>query len=216
MRSVMVFPHVLGVVSGILTLTLKGQVFKLQTLHLVINMKICNSCGLEKTYESFYRDSSKKDGYRTTCKECKSLCDKNYRVTNAESISVKRRQKYLRDYEKERSQQSVYAKNNRELLNKHNRAYKQRNKGTVNFSTRLRQARKLKATPAWADLEQIKRVYTTCAKISERTGVEHHVDHIIPLQGKNVCGLHVEKNLAIIPAKMNLEKGNSFSPWSSQ
>jgi hypothetical protein len=179
-------------------------------------MKFCSSCKLEKTYESFYKDSSKQDGYRTTCKECKKSTDKNYRKINAEALSLKRRQKYLDNYETERSQQSVYAKNNRELFNKHSRVYRQRNKGAVNAATRLRQVRKLKATPLWADLEQIKRIYVACAKVSERTGVEHHVDHIIPLQGENVCGLHVERNLAIIPAKMNLEKSNSFASWATK
>jgi len=74
-----------------------------------------------------------------------------------------------------------------------------------------RRARKIKATPCWLsqeDRDQIRRIYDVRQKVSERTGVEHHVDHILPLKGENICGLHVPWNLAIIPAEMNLSKGN--------
>jgi len=74
-----------------------------------------------------------------------------------------------------------------------------------------RRAGKIKATPRWLskeDREQIRRIYDVRQKVSKRTGVEHHVDHIVPLKGENICGLHVPWNLAIIPAKMNLSKGN--------
>jgi len=73
-----------------------------------------------------------------------------------------------------------------------------------------RRATKLNATPAWADLVKIKKIYTACQQISEATGVLHHVDHIVPLQGESVSGLHVEYNLHIIPATENLIKSNKF------
>ena len=66
-----------------------------------------------------------------------------------------------------------------------------------------RRALKLKAIPKWANLEKIKEIYQKCKK-------GYHVDHIIPLQGKNVCGLHVENNLQYLKAKDNLSKGNNF------
>jgi hypothetical protein len=90
------------------------------------------------------------------------------------------------------------------------RGHYNKNAGYYRSKASARKASKLKATPSWANQEQIKRIYVACAKINERTGIKHHVDHIIPLQGENVCGLHVENNLAIIPAKMNLQKSNKF------
>lgn len=66
-----------------------------------------------------------------------------------------------------------------------------------------RRALKLKATPPWADLEKIKELYRTCPE-------GYHVDHIIPLQGALVCGLHVESNLQHLPALENLQKSNKF------
>ncbi len=68
---------------------------------------------------------------------------------------------------------------------------------------KLRKIRKLCATPDWANLENIKEIYKNCPK-------GYHVDHIVPLQGKNVCGLHVENNLQYLTAKENIQKGNSF------
>jgi hypothetical protein len=90
------------------------------------------------------------------------------------------------------------------------REHSYRNRHLYNARDSKRRASELRATPTWANLNQIKRVYELCKKVSDKTGVEHHVDHIIPLQGKNVCGLHVEKNLAVVPARMNLTKGNTF------
>lgn len=61
-------------------------------------------------------------------------------------------------------------------------------------------------TPVWADHEKIKAFYRLAAAFSELY-VPHHVDHIIPLNGKTASGLHVEHNLQVIPATDNLFKG---------
>lgn len=65
-------------------------------------------------------------------------------------------------------------------------------------------------TPKWADAKKINLIYENCRNISIETGIQHHVDHIIPLRGKNVCGLHVENNLRIITADENRNKGSKF------
>jgi hypothetical protein len=64
--------------------------------------------------------------------------------------------------------------------------------------------------PDWADKEKIKEIYLEAAKKSAETGIKHHVDHIIPLRGKNVCGLHVHTNLRVITAIENLQKGARY------
>lgn len=65
-------------------------------------------------------------------------------------------------------------------------------------------ATKLGATPLWADLNKIKDIYIKCP-------VGMHVDHIVPLRGINVCGLHVEYNLQYLTPEENLKKSNKFT-----
>lgn len=73
-----------------------------------------------------------------------------------------------------------------------------------------RNAAKLQAIPAWANKAAIERHYANARYLSEVTGHAHHVDHIIPLRGTNVCGLHVENNLRAIPHFLNTRKSNKL------
>ena len=73
-----------------------------------------------------------------------------------------------------------------------------------------RRAIKIKAQPEWANHEAIALIYKQASYVSLRTGVPHEVDHDIPLQGKYVCGLHVETNLKIIPMSENRKKSNLY------
>jgi len=64
------------------------------------------------------------------------------------------------------------------------------------------------ATPLWADRRAIGSIYRECRSRTRDTGVAHHVDHIVPLQGNIVCGLHVHWNLQILTASENCAKSN--------
>lgn len=69
-----------------------------------------------------------------------------------------------------------------------------------------------KATPDWADLDKVRMIYKICREISRETGVQHHVDHAVPLTSKKVCGLHNEFNLRVMPGIENLRKQNRSWP----
>jgi hypothetical protein len=63
-------------------------------------------------------------------------------------------------------------------------------------------------TPAWADKDLIADLYRLARIASKHTGIEFHVDHIVPLRGKQVCGLHCQSNLQLLPADANRKKSN--------
>jgi hypothetical protein len=77
-----------------------------------------------------------------------------------------------------------------------------------------RYASKRHRTPRWQtkeDREQIQQIYIDCRRITKETGIIHHVDHIVPLVGKYISGLHVPGNLRIIPGSENCRKSNKWS-----
>jgi 5-methylcytosine-specific restriction endonuclease McrA len=91
--------------------------------------------------------------------------------------------------------------------------WQKRNKGSVNANTRKRQASLLKRTPKWLtdfDNMKMKCLYQLAVMRTRDSGEDWHVDHIIPLQGKLVSGLHVPSNLRVVPAAYNISKNNSF------
>lgn len=76
-----------------------------------------------------------------------------------------------------------------------------------------KRATKLKRVPCWLtrdDFEQIKKIYLEAKELSDKDGKKYHVDHIIPLRGKYVSGLHVPANLRILLAEENMAKSNKF------
>jgi hypothetical protein len=85
-------------------------------------------------------------------------------------------------------------------------------RGIVRFHAAKRRAAKLRRTPGWADMDAIKAIYQRARALTVRTGVEHHVDHDLPLQGRLVSGLHVHQNLQIITGRENSRKRNRFDP----
>lgn len=81
---------------------------------------------------------------------------------------------------------------------------------TVRFHAAKRRTLTLRRTPAWADMAEIRAVYSEAQALTRATGIEHHVDHFYPLQGQLVSGLHVHQNLQILTASENSRKGNRF------
>jgi hypothetical protein len=88
-----------------------------------------------------------------------------------------------------------------------NRMWSKKNPARHNMLCAKRRHDEVRATPAWANLDAMEKVYAKARAMTKKTGVKHDVDHIIPLRGKLVCGLHVESNLQILSASLNRSKG---------
>jgi hypothetical protein len=83
------------------------------------------------------------------------------------------------------------------------------NKGKRNAIDMRRKAALIQRTPLWADLEKIESFYVEAEKLTKETGIKYEVDHIIPLQGKTISGLHVHNNLQILTRSENRSKKNN-------
>ena len=71
-------------------------------------------------------------------------------------------------------------------------------------------ANKISRVAEWADHDKILEFYKEAHKLTQGTGIKHHVDHIVPLKGKYVNGLHVENNLQVITGSDNRSKHNKY------
>lgn len=105
---------------------------------------------------------------------------------------------------------AAWQRENPEKVKEHARAVRQRRPEREVAKVQRRNAAKLQAIPKWANEEKISRHYANAKYLSDVTGHQHHVDHIIPLRGKDVCGLHVENNLRVVPHFINTRKGNKL------
>lgn len=114
--------------------------------------------------------------------------------------------------ENEKKKERVLNKGKREEnIRRIKREWNLRNKEYRIFSLASRKAKKIKAQPAWANAEKMKRIYKDARELSKDER-NFHVDHIVPLCSNVVCGLHCEFNLQPLDSYENLIKGNRYWP----
>jgi hypothetical protein len=175
-------------------------------------VKPCTRCSVVKSLFDYYKDKRASDGATSACKECHKVSLKSWADRNRDKCAALMRS--YRERHPDRAKASVYAwrANNKDKLSKNSCLYAKRHPDKVNAIAAARKARKLNATPPWADLAAIKKFYAEARRLERETGVKHHVDHIVPLQSSVVCGLHVQNNLRVLPAFDNLSKHNKLLP----
>lgn len=92
-------------------------------------------------------------------------------------------------------------------------AWKERNTVWVRADTKARRRKHRDATPKWLSQKQkseIRQLYQIAITMTQTTGEQYVVDHIVPLRGESVCGLHVPWNLRVITQDENLKKSNKL------
>lgn len=182
--------------------------------------KICSKCKIEKDINLFNKNRAQNCGFDNQCKACTKLSRLSKREDRIEYLRQwrqnnpdARKEHYSKNKEHCANYAKDYRKANLNKLRDNSKKWQKDNLDKDAAKTAKRRAAKLKALPKWLtpeQLEQIKELYTCAQMFKLYTGEEYHVDHIVPLQGENVCGLHVPWNLQVIPAKENLSKSNKL------
>jgi hypothetical protein len=148
------------------------------------------------------------------CLECRKLFLVNWRKKNPDKVAKHNKNQYAKFSEDLALRSRIYYAANKEECRAKSRKYQKENLHIYAAINAKYSAAKLKRTPSWLtddDLWLIKQFYELAALRTKVTGISWHVDHVIPLQGKYVSGLHVPLNLQVIPAELNLSKSNRFS-----
>ena len=197
--------------------------------------KLCPTCQTIKLVEEFAKNIGKKDGLQYRCKACMAFYRNKNRAAvlenkrqhyqkNRERLLQEKKEKYPEIADKKRQYQKEYAKNNQQQIRERMKKFYARNPDyykelrkkypdRINAKENKRRTAKLKRIPPWLtddDHWMIKEAYALAALRTQMFGFSWHVDHVLPLQGKLVSGLHVPLNLQVIPGSQNTAKGNRF------
>lgn len=156
--------------------------------------------------ESFVKDSRYADGHQNRCKTCQKKYDEARFQKNRAKILQQSKSYYESNLEKARNKRAAWRENHKAYMSEYGKLYRQLNPGKELAKTRRYHLAKINAAPKWLTKEQIQemqRIYENCPK-------GYEVDHIVPIQGKNVKGLHVPWNLQCLSKEDNRKKSNKY------
>lgn len=195
-----------------------------------VHRRECKSCVIAQTNEYRKNNKERSNQYSKAYRErhpdrWKEISKNNTKKQYAKN--PERWKSYARDWrqanmnrvketnaawkEKNPNWWSEYREKNADSLRKKNSFYAKNNRAKCAQRSSRYNARKLRAQSVWLSifqLAEIEAMYDVAAACKVQTGIPHDVDHIVPLQGKTVCGLHVPWNLQVIPAIHNKIKSN--------
>jgi hypothetical protein len=158
--------------------SIKGAKYITKNVSGIDVIKTCTNCKKSKAVTEFAKHSTGMYGVSGKCKLCKNVYRNSWYVQNKEQCLEKAAQ-----WAKENSHKK--------------RSYRAKRRAAI-----------LNATPSWANFKAIEELYKQAGTLSKTNSIKYEVDHIVPLQGKTVSGLHVHWNLQVIPTAKNRSKGN--------
>ncbi len=167
--------------------------------------KVCATCKETKLLLEYSPRKNRPLKVHYSCKVCLAKRAKLQRAAKDPSEDQK---------EKAKIRAALWRQNFPERNIKMKSDWRVKNLDVKNAANSRRRSLKLQSLPVWltkVQKEEIKSLYWLAKDLRAVTGCEYHVDHIVPLQGEFVCGLHVPWNLQILPADINLSKGNTFN-----
>lgn len=182
--------------------------------------KTCSVCGQEKTLDSFTPQIRGKFGRTARCKTCLSAASRKWQRDNPEKTAAKMKEWRRKNQDRVNLERRNAAPEQKAIEALRVRAWRERNPGAAYAVTKSYRAKRpgyassvnrkralaqLRATPKWltpAQIAEIEGVYLYGALFG------FHIDHIVPIKGKTVCGLHVPWNLQPLTPSENIAKGN--------
>jgi hypothetical protein len=175
-----------------------------------------NSRNYEQKNKEKIAEYKKTDAY----KALKAKWNLDYTNRNKESLLAKKREGYSRIRDSHLKKMKEHYQKNSDAYKQRAKKWKQDNRALHNARCMDRYTSKIKRCPAWAkEITDLvcKEAYDKAVRLFKLTGVSYDVDHIVPLLGKTVSGLHVYNNLQVIPASVNRSKKNLYWPdqWQS-
>lgn len=174
-------------------------------------LKVCARCRVEKTRSLFGLDKNRKDGLNVYCKPCVRERSLAYCEANRERVRKSKAESVRRHADRRAEWLAANAEKLRAYWRDYGKRYRAEKRAETAEKTRRQQAARRKAVPPWFDREKAAAIYAE-AQARRAAGEDVHVDHIVPLNGETVCGLHWHGNLQILTAEQNLAKSNKLTP----
>jgi len=192
--------------------------------------KRCSKCKETKDRQEFCNDRHTKDGLYPSCKSCHYQTRRRWEAKNTRHNTLVgppdrsgTRRCFACGETKQKPEFHVHrcSAGGLNAMCKPCRCvrslqWKKDNPAKHNANAARRRARKLKATPKWEDKRKTMWYYDESQRVSQESGVVHHVDHMVPLNHWSVRGLHWHMNFDVIPGAENCSKNNRFwvGDWS--
>jgi hypothetical protein len=191
-------------------------------------MKKCTKCLQDKEVTEFYKHETGAQGLAAHCKQCKKISSdswylnnkkrkaitgSNWRAKNKQHVAELSAANYRKNLTANRAKRAKYNSEHKEKTKLRRQQYLKENPHLGRYWANKRRVIKLQRTPKWltlSDWEKIEEYYQYATILTQVTGIFYEVDHIIPLQGKNISGLHCPENLQILTRFENRSKGHKF------